>query len=358
MERYCGRSFVLVLLMWAGLAGAQTPPASKPLAAEDAAKIGGVFVVSAVPQADIKTTSEQFIRAQVINTGVRGGGGLIGALIGAAIVNSQIKKRLEEAALALPKIVDSVADFDFREELWAELDRVIKAETRFKIADSRFISGERSYFDPPESARGVPVDAVLDLNTEYALGIGMRTMIVTTTALLKLRGTEKEIYRAGYTFATAPIAATDFESAATRWSADNGALYRAAMRLAVVQTARMLQLDLLGADAPVAPAVPLKTLHMSDLDRQAGLANPELGALIEQNDDIFVTRDDKNNMRSVMRGKEFTTVLAVAPPVPRPRVTETLPSTAAPDLAREERRSEQPEPQLSMDSLRDLLPAR
>lgn len=336
-----------LLLCLPGTAAAQSP-AGISLLEEEAARIRGIRLNSAIPQDDIKTQTERFIRTQVVNTApVPTAGGILGAIIGAviadAIVNSQIQKRIEQSALAWPTIVESVADFDFRRELWNEIDGILNSGIRFKIADKAYFQGERPYIDNPESIRGIPVDAILDLHTEYILDAGMKTLQVSTKAVMRTRQDDREIYRATYTFTTPPVSAGDYQDAANNWAANKGELYRSAMRLAAIYTARMLWLDLLGSNAPAPNGTPSQMIRVSDLDRQETLINIEIGNVVERNGDIFVARDNNGNLRTVIRGKEFRSSIAVMP--------QGQPPTAASST------QTRVENGISLDDLKDLLPA-
>jgi hypothetical protein len=354
--------FALLAPGWglAQMASAQTtPPKSISLTAADAARIKSIKLFSAIPQDDIKTPTERFIRTQVNPTPAYGGGGILGAIIGAviadAIINSQIKARLEQIALAWPTIVESVADYDFRAEFWSELEKLQKADLRFRIADRQYFRGERPYAQVPEAVDGVPIDAVVDLNTEYLLQAGLRTLQVTTTAVMKLRNSEKEIYRASYTFTTPPVIASndDFQGAANRWAADGGRLYRAALRLAAQQTARMLQLDLLDAKAPLPAIAPVQLLRTGDLGREDRVFSQDIGNVIERDKDLYVVRDKSNNMRSVIAGKAFAPA-----DLPPPTVAEGMPIIGdRPPQAPAAAPGQSQEAGVSLDSLRDLLPA-
>jgi glucose/arabinose dehydrogenase len=146
--------------------------AKKPwikLKEEDAAKIQGVYLISAIAQDDVRKQTERYIRTQVNFARAPSGGGLIGAIIGAAIadaiINNQVQQRLERATLAMPVIMDAVKDFDFREEFWQRLGARLESETRFMIADDEYLKAERGHIEVPEQVGRVPVDAVLDLDT-------------------------------------------------------------------------------------------------------------------------------------------------------------------------------------------------
>jgi hypothetical protein len=362
----------IAMLAWPGAAtAAQAPPDSIALSQEDAARIRGIRVTSAIPQDDVKTLSERFIRTQVIHTGVPvGAGGIIGAIIGAAIadamVNAQIKKRMELSALAWPTILESVSDFDFRREFWSVLDALLDSDIRFKVADKRYFNDERPYMDAPETVDGVPLDATLDLHTEFALGMGMKTLQVTTGAVLRSRHNGAETYRSTYTFTTPPVSSGEFQEAANRWAENKGETYRVAMRLAAQYSARMLWLDLLGGNAPVPRAEPARSIRASDLGQPSGLFSPEIGSLVEAHGEVFIVRDSKGNLRTEIRGTEFQPTLArgpaglapassaaAAPASPAPVAAPASPPAAA---ARSPS-SAQADIGIPMEGLRDLLPA-
>lgn len=342
---YTGLKTLLAALLLGsiGLAAAAEAPQSIRLSPEDSARIRGIQLNSAIPQDDIKTLSERYIRTQVVNTApTPGAGGIIGAIIGGliadAIINSQIKKRMEQSALAWPTITESVADFDFRKDFWNEIRMLPNAGPRFKIAASGYFPGERPYMDYPETTGGIPLDAILDLHTEYILGPGMKTLQVSTQAALRTRAEGKEIYRATYTFTTPPVSSGEYQDAANSWAHNKGERYRAAMRLAAVYTARMLWLDLLGPEAPASNLNPEQILRAADLDRQERLFNTEIGNVVEKSGDLFIVRNKTGNMVTVIRGTEF---VAGAAPAGSPSAAST-PAPAGNNM-------------LTLDDLRDLL---
>lgn len=317
------------------------PNARVPLSAADADSIRGVYLVSTIAQDDIRKQTERFIRTTVNYVRAPGGAGIIGAILGAAIadaiVNNQIKTRLERAALALPTILDQVKDLDFREEFWRRLGARLGSETRFEIAEEAYLKEERGHLDIPAQVRGVPVDAVLDLETTYYLSADLRVMLVRLSVLLQSRDQSKVFHRAIYAYDTPPVSSEGYEAAARAWAADEGAAYRAALIEGGEQVLRLLYGDMLGRDRYTAAAG--AELHVSDLGRSS--SGRLIGTVVEQKGDRYVVRVPNGNLISTARGTRY---------VPDP-------DAGMDAVAKEGAPSTRLIPPVSLEDLKDLLPA-
>ena len=308
------------------------------LSGADADRMRNIFLVSAIPQDDVRKQTERFIRTTVNFVRAPGGAGIIGAIIGAAIadaiINNQIQTRLEKAALALPIIMESVKDFDFREEFWRQLGTRLENDTRFDIADETYLSAERGHLDVPETVNNVPVDAVLDLETTYYLSHDLRILIVRLSALLQSRDSSRVYHRAVYAYDTPPVADEGYESAARAWAADEGAAFRAALAEGADQVLAMLYGDMLGRDRYAAAGG--AELKVSDLERIR--SDRVIGTIVEQNGGRYIVRLPNGNLISTARGARF---------VPNPET-----AARSPLEVREARASMA----VNLDDLKDLLP--
>jgi len=204
---------------------------------------------------------------------------------------------------------------------------------------------------------GVPLDATLDLHTEFLLGMGMKTLQVTTGVVLRSRHNGVEIYRSTYTFTTPPVSSGEFQEAANRWAENKGETYRVAMRLAAQYTARMLWLDLLGGSAPVLRAEPQRSIRASDLGQPSGLFSPEIGSLVETHGEVFIVRDSKGNLRTEIRGTEFRPTLARGPAGLAPTGSAAAGPANPPAAVAPSSSSAQADIGIPMEGLKDLLPA-
>jgi hypothetical protein len=317
------------------------PNARVSLSAADADTIHGVYLVSTIPQDDIRKQTERFIRTTVNFVRAPGGAGIIGAIIGAAIadaiINNQVKTRLERSALALPIILDQVKDLDFREEFWRRLGARLGGETRFDIAEEVYLKEERGHLDIPAQVRGVPVDAVLDLETTYYLSADLRVLVVRLSVLLQSRDQSKVFHRAIYAYDTPPVSDEGYEAAARAWAADEGAAFRSALVGGAEQVLQLLYGDMLGKDRYTAAAG--AELHVSDLGRSS--FSRVIGTVVEQKGDRYVVRVPNGNLISTARGKRY--------------VAE--PDAGADTVAQEGAPTTRLIPPVSLDDLKDLLPA-
>jgi hypothetical protein len=280
-----------------------------PLAGLEAAKLRHIRVMSAIPQDDVQKLTLPMIAATVQPpAGVSLGGGLVFAIVASVIVNSvvnaQVQKRVEQATLAFPPLLEQVKDFDFRRQFWRRLEASLAQDRRFKVLEITTFNGERGYVEQPETAGGEPVDAVLDLRTEYALTPDLRSFVMMTQVLLQARSDNRELYRCRYFFTTPPVADGEYEAAIAAWAAERGALYRAAAVLGMQQTMKMLRYDLTGEDAPRA-AGEAAQVYESRAAPTGMMRVPVAGALVEREDGALIVRDAQGFMRSAFEGEVF-----------------------------------------------------
>jgi hypothetical protein len=323
--------------------------AKKPwirLAAQDAEKIRGIYLVSAIPQDDVTKRTERYIRTQVNYVRAPTGGGLIGALIGAAIadaiINNQIQSRIERATLAMPVIMDQLKEFDFREEFWQRLGARLENETRFEVADEQYLSAERGHLDVPEQVGRIPVDAVLDLETSYYLSADLRVLVVRLSAALQSRDLSRTYHRAIYAYDTPPVSQEGYETAARAWAANEGAAFRAALLEGADYVLHMLYGDLLGKDGFAAAGA--EEFRLADLGRNG--SSRVIGRVVERTGERFVVRLENGNLFSSARGERFAipdegSLVLAGPRAPGPG---SMPTAAAATPA-------------TLDDLKDLLPA-
>lgn len=302
-------AWLLCGLLAAGSAGAQVEKDCVPLSGFDAVKLRGIRVLSAIPQEDVQKATLPYIRTQVQVVGPPPSsssilGAIIGVAIGDAIVNSQIQKRVERASLAFPGLLEAVGDFDFRRQFWSRLDEEMAREGRFKVLELVTFDGERGHLEQPQSVRGEPLDAVLDLRTEYFLSADLRAFVMRTDAVLHAAGDQREMYRCRYHFATPPVAAEELEPALAAWAADGGALYRAAAVIGMVQTLKMLRFDLTGLEAPRPAGGPAQVTETVQA-RGVLVRQPIPGGVVEREDGAVIVRDPKGAMRAALEGDTF-----------------------------------------------------
>jgi hypothetical protein len=296
-------------LLAAGAAAAQNAEREcVPLDATEAARLRNIVVMSAIPQADVMATTMPRIRTHVQPPVNAGGGGIIGALIGGlivdAIINSDVKRSSERAALAFPSLLEQTRDFDFRREFWDRLREAMDRDTRFKTLDVATFS-ERGHVEQPDTVRGEPVDALLDLRTEYAMSPDLRAFIIRTEVLLQSRPDARELYRCSYHFVTPPVGGGVFETAIGTWAAQEGALYRAAALIGIEQTLGMLRLDLTGQDAPRPSGAETRIAAVA---WQPGVVihAPLSANVVDRVDGVVIARDSRGHMRAAVEGEVFS----------------------------------------------------
>jgi hypothetical protein len=292
----------------------------------EAAKLSNIRVMSAIPQDDVQKLTLPMIQAHVQPpTGVSFGGGLIFSVVASVIVssviNSQVQKRIEQATLAFPPLMEQVKDFDFRRQFWSRLERSLEDDRRFKVLDIATYDSERTYAEQPETVGGEPLDALLDLRTEYALTPDLRSFMMVTQAVLQTRADNREIYRCRFHFTTPPVSAGEYEAAIAVWAADGGALYRAAAVIGMQQTMKMLRFDLTGDDAPRPSGAEVQVHESRAAPAGSIIRAPIAGGLVEREDGALIARDAQGFLRSTIEGETFSPtpeVVAAAAQAPAP----------------------------------------
>jgi hypothetical protein len=300
------------------------------LSPADAARVKNIRVMSSVPQDDLRKHTLPMIRTQVQPPVNAGGAGIIGAIIGAiiadAIINADVKRKVEQATLALPSLLEQVKDFDFRGQFWRRLEESLDADNRFSVLETVTFDTERGYLEQPERIRGEVVDALLDLRTEYALSSDLRVFLMQTSAVLQARSDGRELYRCRYLFATPPVLSGAPEAAISAWAADEGAPYRAAAVVGMQQTLKMLRFDLTGEGAPLASGEEARLTGAGFAPVSTGVSVTVRAKLVDREDALIIARDDRGVLRSTIQSERFAPtpeMIAASGAASRPRTGAT-----------------------------------
>ena len=222
------------------------PAMHVPLKADDALKIQQTRVHALVAQDEINAVIEQS------NVAAAGGGGLLLALVDVAVESH----RTARAAKLMEPIRKEVSDFDFRAQLDDPLRKTVAGLTPLKVVQATVAAKPLPATDRAALWKDVPENTLLSLATTYELTGSLKSLMVTTTATYWMRDREKPIYRGRYVYYTPPLGrCQEREECAQAWAADKGAALRAAMRLGIAETMKMLAVDL-GDVKPTATPTP------------------------------------------------------------------------------------------------------
>ena len=271
--------------------------------------VKNVRVTSAIPQEDLQKSTIAYIRTTVVHTTPPTSAGIIGALIGAtiadALINNMIKKKVEEASLALPALLEQTRDYDVREAFWARLEAALAEPGRLNPLDLTVFKSERGHFELGDRVRGEQVEGLLDLHTHYALTADLKSFVMTTDARIQNPG-GYELYRCKYVFSTPPLVGNDADAAAAAraWAANGGAAYRAAVGLGIEQTMRMLRHDLLNEDPPRPAGVEIK-IRETRIQGAVIVQFPVAATQIERVGNVLIGRDEKGILRSSLDAPYF-----------------------------------------------------
>ena len=229
---------------------ATTPHAPLPSMARD--KISSTDVVLPIRQSEIYV----FVPNSQISAAT--GGGLLFALVDAAVDSVRTSK----AEDAVKPLRDSLVDFNFDESFQGELKKSLSEVPWIHLADVRVIK-EVTNNSMDEALTGSKSGAVLFAAPDYHLSNDANLLVLKVTvslfpnddalrALSKNKSNsgaktamEKALYRNTFTFSTKiPGTASDRDANMKVWSADNGAAARAALNRGAAKLAVMLAEDL------------------------------------------------------------------------------------------------------------------
>lgn len=223
LSKNAGRGYAAILTVILSLSAGCTKPTLIVLEPEKAAKINQTRVISVISQDEI--TGE--VSPSNITAGT--GGGLIFAIMDAVITSSR-SKAMEESMSPLRALFA----FDFRGAFNQQLDEAAKNSNALKITE--VVSTAVPYPDKKQSEvlKSIQENALLTIDTQYRLSTDYRTLLITTTAQLLLKGESKPVYLETFAYRS-PELKTEInedqdenEAVLEVWKADNGAKLRKA----------------------------------------------------------------------------------------------------------------------------------
>jgi hypothetical protein len=120
----------------------------------------------------------------------------------------------------------ALSDFDFREEFTDRLKSATGEPSVLKITE--VVASTTPYPEKKqmEVLESIPENALLTLSTDYKLSSDFRTLMITSTARLMIKGQSAPVYQETYTYKSPEIQSEDPEAALSKWMADGCAKFR------------------------------------------------------------------------------------------------------------------------------------
>lgn len=249
--------FVAVSPMTAAIAQDQSTaaPAAQPATGQNVAVAGGRSLRVLVAQSEIKSD------INLSNVAVATGGGLLGALIGAAVDSARAKKaeqlitpvRTGMAGVDADAMAIETAKAAFANAQWSTT-----AEPNFSKDSSP--AGKSAYLDSTPNAETAFVEYTYDLSPTFDALRVVESIQVAAKTVPSANKPEKRLNPKNLVYAGSivsvvllPDAGTDKDVNAARWAADNGKLARAALEQAFARlkatTPRLLAMTAADQDA-------------------------------------------------------------------------------------------------------------
>ncbi len=210
--------------------------APKPiLNAENRGRLGTTDVVVQVALEEIYA---QIVHSQA---SMYGGGGLILALIDAAVDNSRAKT----AEKTVEPYRNALINYDYVARLEGELQKSL-AGPGFTV-ESLKMQRRVDAKSPALPAAGSPAGSVLRLQSYYCFTPDFSSIIVGADAKVSLSQAGKQTVVHDKTYAIVKAVPAGLQSTEEKWTANNGAALRAALDQAIVELVERMHRELIGS---------------------------------------------------------------------------------------------------------------
>jgi len=219
------------------LLGACAAPMRSSLTSEQRSKISELTAYVVVVQ------DEVIAAVQPSNVSAALGGGLLGAIIDSKVTNG----RVNESQLALGPFYAAIEDVDYRKEFNEAMQRGLSA---YPIRVGKFTTTPRALSNAKllEMRNELrPGQALLVIVPRYTLSMDFRSFDSESVVTIWLRPdastSNMPSQRGVLHYQSAPVGPGGKESLSA-WGAQNAAAFREAMRESIVETGRMVMLDI------------------------------------------------------------------------------------------------------------------
>ena len=291
--RFCAAlragSAVILVCFAAGCAG--IGPTLKP---EVVAIVNSTTARGFLPQAEVK--------AEYLQSGYGAGGGLIGAIVDAAVTSG----RRSGAEKRVQVLREQVKDVDFRGLYWQTISNTVMGVPWLKGEQLELVHGTTL---PRVTKQMVKQRAVLNIGADYYISQDCRALVVATGLGFFPPGKAGTPRAANIVAYHSPeVGKPDGEQAIALWSTDGAASFRKAALEAIQENGKLVRYALEymgGATAPSGPLVTLdaRLLHaIGDYGIKAGRVSMK-GTILEQSPDRLIFRSKAGRIFSLPRAE-------------------------------------------------------
>ena len=303
----------LALLVVLAVPAAWSQPVStRELAAQDAAAIRSVQVISAVPVLSLLDSTRAQVNRALATTYVPPGVGAagilgvaIGAAIGEAILRARLQRSMETFALEHPRLVEAMGSFDPIAALSEELEAAFAGDTRFEVVGFEHLHGKVAKDAALGNAKDPAGQATLLIESTMVFTETLDVFSIQATARLARPGAGADVYARNFIFESPTLGTKSIRESMDAWSAEDAALFRGAVAMGAASLARMVMLDLLDPKAPL-PAG--RSVRGSEVGRES-LFDAAVGQLLGESGSVVFVRD-REFVRAMVRSPRFTARLA------------------------------------------------
>jgi hypothetical protein len=181
---------------------------------------------------------QETVRAEFLQSGYGAGGGLLGAIVDAAITSGRAKSAEER----VEELREQVKDVDFRAAYWQAISPVVRETLWLKVVEIETLASRVQ----PMTKVMVAQDCALNISTDYYLSQDCRVLVVTTGLEFYLPGKHRQPAAANLlTYYSSEIGKPEGDKAIPLWTANGGAAYRQAIAEAIQESAKLVRYALI-----------------------------------------------------------------------------------------------------------------
>ena len=274
---------ILLPVLFLGACAGIPPHESLPGTARD--KISSTEVVLPIKQSEIYV----FVPPSTAGASAGASGGLLGALVGAAIDASVNDVRTTKAETAVKPLRDALVDFDFDKTLQSDVKASL-SQVSWLHGDNVRVIKETASDSLDHALEASKSDAVVFIVADYHLSNDGDEFFITAAVslfpnsdALKALKAQKAGGKSPKTVVTnalyhntitikvdAPNSIKDRDQNIIKWSANNGAAMRAALKLGAEKLAMLIAADLQGQEDAVAGAAAPDPANAVTIDNVPG----------------------------------------------------------------------------------------
>ncbi|SDX59270.1 hypothetical protein SAMN04515617_10540 [Collimonas sp. OK242] len=282
------KSIIIMMALAIGLAGCAAPQYI-PLSQENAKKIQTVNVRSLVVQDEVIAKADP----SMVSAGL--GGGLIPALIDAAVTNAR-QARLQAAMDAM---YESLEDYDFRTIYWPELTRQLHEQYPFKVTNVVTTARAIPAKDVLQQVQNLrDGEAELFISTDYYLSTDLRSLNIVTASSLWVKGAQQPVYKNFLKYQSAALGSGG-EQSAKAWAADGGKPFFDKLKEGIDETLAMLSIDV-KENAPASAKTDKMDVKFNFGENASANQKAVKGTLVDKRGERVIIRGASGSLYSLL----------------------------------------------------------